>query len=228
MSGGELTADQIRALLHELGRRLQARGIHGDIKLVGGAALILQGIGNRPTADIDASYADPATVNAVVTEMAEDYDLAPDWLNSNAAAFVPDNATWVNLEQLDGLTIQAADTETLLAMKIAAERDKDTLDIAGSFAGSTSPTPTTPSTSPIRNTATTPSPSPQAGTTTSSSSTTPSTQPQPSNTTNNFPDQPSRKCLNPARVWITIADIERSSRPRPLSERKPFLPRRHP
>ncbi|MDP9905453.1 DUF6036 family nucleotidyltransferase [Arthrobacter bambusae] len=130
MSGGELTADQIRALLHELGRRLHARGVHGDVKLVGGAALILQGIGNRPTADIDASYADPATVNAVVTEMAEDYDLAPDWLNSNAAAFVPDNATWVNLEQLDGLTIQAADTETLLAMKIAAERDKDTLDIA--------------------------------------------------------------------------------------------------
>ena len=36
----------------------------------------------------------------------------------------------MNLEQLDGLTIQAADTETLLAMKIAAERDKDTLDIA--------------------------------------------------------------------------------------------------
>ncbi|AXJ11873.1 hypothetical protein CFN17_13410 [Arthrobacter sp. PM3] len=34
------------------------------------------------------------------------------------------------MEQLDGLTIQAADTETLLAMKIAAERDKDTLDIA--------------------------------------------------------------------------------------------------
>ncbi|MDQ0239495.1 DUF6036 family nucleotidyltransferase [Arthrobacter bambusae] len=130
MSGGELTADQIRALLHELGRRLQARGVHRDVRLVGGAALILQGIGNRPTADIDASYADPAAVNSVVTEMAEDYDLAPDWLNSNATAFVPDNATWVNLEQLDGLTIQAADTETLLAMKIAAERDKDTLDIA--------------------------------------------------------------------------------------------------
>ena len=62
--------------------------------------------------------------------MAADYDLAPDWLNTNASAFVPDNATWVNLEQLDGLTNQAADTQTLLAMKIAAERDKDTLDIA--------------------------------------------------------------------------------------------------
>lgn len=130
MTGGELTAAQIRALLHELGRRLQAAGAHGDVKLVGGAALILQGIGNRPTADIDASYADPHSIHAVVADMAADYDLAPDWLNTNASAFVPENATWVNIEQLDGLTIQAADTETLLAMKIAAERDKDTLDIA--------------------------------------------------------------------------------------------------
>lgn len=59
-----------------------------------------------------------------------DYDLTPDRLNTNASAFVADNATWVTLEQPDGLTIQAADTQTLLAMKIAAERDKDTLDIA--------------------------------------------------------------------------------------------------
>ena len=64
MTGGELTAAQIRALLQELGRRLKARGIHSDVKLVGGAALILQGIGNRPTADIDVSYADPTKVNA--------------------------------------------------------------------------------------------------------------------------------------------------------------------
>lgn len=113
MSGGELNAAQIHALLQELGRRLQERGIHGDIKLVGGAALILQGIGNRPTADIDASYADKTAVDAVVTDMATDYDLAPDWLNSNAAAFLPENAGWVELEHLDGLTIQAADTETL-------------------------------------------------------------------------------------------------------------------
>ncbi|QOT17381.1 DUF6036 family nucleotidyltransferase [Paenarthrobacter sp. YJN-5] len=130
MSGGELTAAQIHALLQELGRRLQKRGIHGDIKLVGGAALILQGIGNRPTADIDASYTDKTVVGAVVTDMAADYDLAPDWLNSNAAAFLPENAGWVELEHLDGLTVHAADPQTLLAMKIAAERDKDILDIA--------------------------------------------------------------------------------------------------
>ena len=104
MTGGELSAAQIRALLHELGRRLQAAGANGDVKLVGGAALILQGIGNRPTADIDASYADPLTIHAVVADMAADYHLAPDWLNTNASAFVPENATWVDIEQLDGLT----------------------------------------------------------------------------------------------------------------------------
>ena len=43
MIAGELSGDQILALLHELARRLKARGVHGDIKLVGGAALILQG-----------------------------------------------------------------------------------------------------------------------------------------------------------------------------------------
>jgi hypothetical protein len=36
MTGGELTAAQIRPLLRELGRRLQAVGAHGDVKLVGG------------------------------------------------------------------------------------------------------------------------------------------------------------------------------------------------
>ena len=41
MSAGEINAAQILALLQELGRRLQQRDIHGDIKLVGGAALIL-------------------------------------------------------------------------------------------------------------------------------------------------------------------------------------------
>ncbi|WP_442542518.1 hypothetical protein ACSBOX_11240 [Arthrobacter sp. KN11-1C] len=66
MSGGGLTASQISDLLHELGRRLQAQGVHADIKLVGGAGL-----------------------SAVVMEMAADYDLAPDWLNSNAAGVRP-------------------------------------------------------------------------------------------------------------------------------------------
>ncbi len=41
--------------------------------------------------------------------MAAEYDLAGNWLNSNATPFIPDNATWVTLEQIDGLTTDAAD-----------------------------------------------------------------------------------------------------------------------
>lgn len=52
MAGGELIAAQIRALLHELARRRQAAGAHGDFKLVGGAAPILQFIGNRSSYDL--------------------------------------------------------------------------------------------------------------------------------------------------------------------------------
>lgn len=33
----------------------------------------------------------------IVAEMATDYDLASDWLNSNASAFIPDNATWARV-----------------------------------------------------------------------------------------------------------------------------------
>jgi hypothetical protein len=91
----------------------------------------------------------------------------PNWLNTNASAFLPDNATWIALDQLDGLTIQAADTETLLAMKIAAERDKDTLDIARLLRRlNITTTPPRPLTSPTTNTGTTQSPSPQNARTT--------------------------------------------------------------
>jgi hypothetical protein len=141
----EFTGDQILVLLHELATRLAARGVHGDIKLVGGAALALQGIGNRPTADIDASNAEKTIVNSIAAGMATDYDLAPNWFNYTVAAFIPNNATWITLEELDGFTIQADVTKTPPTSP-------------GSCANSTSPTPSTPSISNSANTANTPSP----------------------------------------------------------------------
>ncbi|MFF1831847.1 DUF6036 family nucleotidyltransferase [Paenarthrobacter sp. NPDC058040] len=130
MSRAALDASLIRVLLQELADRLESKGIAGDIRLVGGAALILQGISVRMTTDIDASYAEAEAVDLVVSEMARDYGLEKDWLNSHSSAFVPDGATWVALEPLGALKVHAADTRTLLAMKIAAEREKDIPDIA--------------------------------------------------------------------------------------------------
>lgn len=56
MNGGELNATQIR-VLQEPGWRLQTRRVHSDVNRIGGAALLPQGIGNRPTADVDARVA---------------------------------------------------------------------------------------------------------------------------------------------------------------------------
>ncbi|MGA7204361.1 MAG: hypothetical protein WBX27_07010 [Specibacter sp.] len=80
-------AEQILALRHQLADVPATRGVHGDIKPVGGAALVLQGIVKSPTADIDASfagYAAKTSVTTIVAGTATQYDLAPDWLNSNA------------------------------------------------------------------------------------------------------------------------------------------------
>jgi len=54
-------ADLLAKKDFELATRLAALGLHGDIKLVSGATLELLGIGNRPTADIDAGSAEKGT-----------------------------------------------------------------------------------------------------------------------------------------------------------------------
>lgn len=128
MSRPEFNAEEIRELLGELGRRLEAEGIAADIKLVGGAAIIFAGSDRRTTADIDASYAHPQDVNRIAAGMAVDYGLPDGWLNDNAAAHIPENAQWIEV-QIGQVRLQRATDETLLAMKMAAERDRDIPDL---------------------------------------------------------------------------------------------------
>lgn len=52
----ELTADDVRELLAELGRRLQAKGVAATVYVVGGAAIALELDARRVTADVDAVF----------------------------------------------------------------------------------------------------------------------------------------------------------------------------
>nr|WP_231715245.1 DUF6036 family nucleotidyltransferase [Arthrobacter gengyunqii] len=120
-------------LLAELGRRLAAEGIHADVHLVGGVAVMLSGSRRRTTRDVDASYAPKEAVEQVAAAMAKDLDLPEDWLNDRARAFIPDGVRWVAVDvgwENAGLKLGRADDESLLAMKMAAERDSDIPDIA--------------------------------------------------------------------------------------------------
>lgn len=131
----ELDRAGAMSLLVELGRRLGARGVTGDIRLVGGVAVMLTGSDRRTTYDVDASYAPKADVELVAREMAEELGLPADWLNDRAHAFIPDGADWVDVDlgadgAPGGLTVRRASEKTLLAMKMAAERDGDIPDLA--------------------------------------------------------------------------------------------------
>ncbi len=55
-------------------------------ELIGDAALILQGVGNRHTVEFDSSHTEKMSVNSIVAEKATDYDLASNWLKAASAA----------------------------------------------------------------------------------------------------------------------------------------------
>ncbi|MFL4473964.1 DUF6036 family nucleotidyltransferase [Paeniglutamicibacter sp. MACA_103] len=82
MSSGSFRREDIVRLLADLEARLHARGVALDIQVVGGAALLLHGLIDRGTGDIDARYKSAAAVEQVAREMAVEYALPADWINS--------------------------------------------------------------------------------------------------------------------------------------------------
>jgi hypothetical protein len=125
----ELTADEIRQLLTELGRRLAAQGVEGSIYLVGGAAIALSFDRRRVTVDIDAVFHPETTVVDQAAQMATEHGLPDDWLNSSARAFMPGGDDDAVTFEVPGMTIAVASPEHLLAMKMAAFRATDLPDL---------------------------------------------------------------------------------------------------
>lgn len=118
----EFDVDDIQALLTELGERLMAEGVHGEIYLVGGAALALEYDERRTTADIDAVLRPEATIRTVAAAMAEERGLPSTWINSSATAFVPGGDPGTVILDLPGVAVAVAAPEHLLAMKMAGYR----------------------------------------------------------------------------------------------------------
>lgn len=71
MTGDGFSQQQIIELLSELERRLGERGVALDIQIVGGAALLLHGLLDRVTEDIDARYESASVVDEIAASMAE-------------------------------------------------------------------------------------------------------------------------------------------------------------
>lgn len=133
-----LDRDDIIAGLRELIAELRADGEVAGIRLVGGAALSLRYFDRGSTQDLDSLHVRPgsdAAVAAAAARVAQRHDWDPAWLNfevtkADALPTLGRTVEWDTIYDGDGIVIQVASKEALLAMKLRANRPgRDTRDI---------------------------------------------------------------------------------------------------
>lgn len=124
----ELDGDRLRALLAELDKRVAQRGISAGLYVVGGAAIALTISDRRLTLDVDALATDQAVYDEAAI-IARQHGLPSTWLNPSAAPWIPPRLSQT-LPSVPGLHVEYAPLEHLLAMKMAAMRERDYPDIA--------------------------------------------------------------------------------------------------
>ena len=137
-----MEADDIERYLAELGAELKNRGIKKPVRilLIGGAYMLLLANSSRSTKDIDIFWLDEDGLQQVYTPLRESvqiikqkHDLDADWFNYLAQilmydeVIVPDGKLW---KRFGPLHVYAPAREYILALKIAAGRDKDLADCA--------------------------------------------------------------------------------------------------
>jgi hypothetical protein len=120
-----MSADDIKQAFAELSFELERKHRRAEMIVVGGAALVLL-FGARPsTKDVDAYFVQPeaALLREAAEAVAGRLDLPNDWLNDGAKGYFVGITTGEVLYQSSSLTVHAASTAQLLAMKLAAWRD---------------------------------------------------------------------------------------------------------
>lgn len=133
-----LNRDDIVTGLRELIADLQAANQVAGIRIVGGAALALRYFDRGTTQDLDSLHVHPgndAEVSAAASRVAGKHGWDPTWLNfsvekTGALPTLGRAVVWETLYELDGIVIEVASKEALLAMKLRANRPgRDTNDI---------------------------------------------------------------------------------------------------
>jgi Nucleotidyltransferase of unknown function (DUF6036) len=121
---GHFTRTRILSALRALGEELTRRGVHGQIFIVGGAAMALAYSTRRVTKDIDAVFEPKASIYDAAAKVAEDLGLPDDWLNDAVKVFMPsiEDEHPRPLPEIHGIEIATASPRYLLAMKLMAMR----------------------------------------------------------------------------------------------------------
>lgn len=131
MTAESLGRDDLHLLLEQISQDLAARGIRGDLFIVGGAAMALAYSTRRFTRDVDGVFEPKAEIYAAARRVAAQHDLPGDWLNDAVKGMLPGtdpNAR--DVVSLPGLRVSVGSPQYLLALKVNAARvDRDADDI---------------------------------------------------------------------------------------------------
>jgi hypothetical protein len=120
-----LSAEDIQRAFAALSSELARDGRRAEIVVVGGAALVLLFGARESTKDVDAYFVTPeaSIVREAARAVATRLELPADWLNDGAKGYLVGVTTGDILYESETLTVRAASTAQLLAMKLAAWRD---------------------------------------------------------------------------------------------------------
>lgn len=132
MNGSLLTRRQLQDALQRLAGRLYRRGVHAELYVFGGGAMVLGYNAREATMDLDTAIR--AHHGPVITEakvVADELGFPLWWLNEQATVYLPirRDTEAVTIIERPGLTVVAASTHHLLAMKVRAARQRDIADI---------------------------------------------------------------------------------------------------
>ena len=126
-----MTRDEIERNLQALGGKLAEHGIHGEVMVAGGAAMMLTLANRDVTEDVDAFIGgEAAAVREAAWEVAREHGLPASWLNDAVKGFfysgTPPHGLWAVYGHL---TVYVVDPRYLFAMKAAAARPRDIDDM---------------------------------------------------------------------------------------------------
>ncbi len=118
-----MNSKQLETAFGRLNELLRAKGIRGEICVVGGAAMVLAFNAREATKDVDAIFSPSQEIRDAARKVAAELKLPPDWLNDGVKAFLPGNPpSQQTVLDLDSLQVWVPPAEYLLAMKATSAR----------------------------------------------------------------------------------------------------------
>lgn len=125
-----MTGDQMRQYLTEVGARLAARSLAGEIVLAGGAVMVMALRARGGSRDIDAVFTKEAeAIGKAAREVAGAHGLPVVWLNDHVRVFVAPDAPTVDFFDVPGLRVRMVRLDYLFYMKAWAGDPIDQRDM---------------------------------------------------------------------------------------------------